>query len=84
MSQVLLLIRRFVSEFLLIKNLEIGDSYLISLDTKGNQKKEIFKKKDSELPIPMPGTGIISGNSIMFGLMSSNMKDYQFQTLSTN
>jgi hypothetical protein len=66
----------------LIKNLEIGDSYLVRLDGKGNQEKLILKKKDSDLPIPMPGTGIVSGNSIMFGLMSSNMKDYQFQTLS--
>jgi len=66
----------------LIKNLEIGESYLVRLDAKGNQEKIVFKKKDSDLPIPMPGTGMISGNSITFALMSSNMKDYQIQTLS--
>lgn len=71
----------FVKKDGLIKNLEIGDSYLVSLDTKGNQNKAVFKTKDSDLPIPMPGTGLFTGNSIMFGLMSSNMKDYQFQTL---
>ena len=71
----------FVKKDGLIKNLEIGDSNLVSLDTRGNQKNVVFKRKDTDLPIPMPGTGLIKGNSIMFGLMSSNIKDYQFQTL---
>jgi hypothetical protein len=71
----------FVKKDGLIKNLEIGDSYLVSLDAKGNQKKAVFKAKSSDLPVPMPGTGVSTGNSIMFGLMSSNIMDYQFQTL---
>ncbi len=67
----------------LFKNLEIGDSYLVSLDAKGNQKRSVFRKKDPDLPIPMPGTAItVVDDAIMFGMMSSNMKDYQFQVLS--
>jgi hypothetical protein len=68
----------------LFKNVEIGDSYVVSVDPKGVQKKTVFKKKDMELPIPMPATAINSGKAIIFGLMSANMKDYQFQKLTLN
>ena len=67
----------------MLKNVELGDTYLVSIDEKGNQKKVTLKKRESPKQlIVMPGTAIsLTPNSIIYSLMSANFKDYSFEKL---
>ena len=67
----------------MLKNVELGDTYLVSIDEKGNQRKVILKKEESSMQLfVMSETAIsLTPNSIIYSLMSSNFKDYSFEKL---
>jgi hypothetical protein len=67
----------------MLKNVDLGDTYLVSIDEKGNQRKVILKKEETSMQlIVIPGTAIsLTPNSIIYSLMSANFKDYSFEKL---
>lgn len=66
----------------LFKNAEIGETYISKMDG-DDTLSEVYKTPESEKePLIMPITKVVFPNhSVLYGMMSSNFKDYKFEVV---
>lgn len=65
----------------MFKNAEIGETFITEVSNRVNTK--VYKTPESfKVPLIMPVTQVdLSGNSVLYGMMSANFKDYQFELI---
>ena len=65
----------------MFKNAEIGETYISKV--KNDVDTEVYKTPESfKVPLIMPVTQVeLPDNSVMYGMMSANFKDYKFELI---
>jgi hypothetical protein len=66
----------------MFKNAEIGDTYISKITKNSNIEKVYNTPESKKAPLIMPVTKVeFPNHSILYGMMSSNFKDYKFELI---
>lgn len=66
----------------MFKNAEVGDTYISKITKNSNVVKVYNTPESDKVPLIMPVTKVeLPNHSILYGMMSSNFKDYKFELL---
>ncbi len=82
-SKLYFIFKEFLRQDNMLKNVELGNGYIVELDGAGNQKKSITQPVEGDNNLMLwPVTSIpVSGNELIYSTVSLDYKDYVINKL---